>query len=119
MTTPVQDRGFHLFVYGTLRAEGAAHALLDGARRVAVASIRGTLYDIDGQYPALMLYGTQVVNGEVWHVPDAARLARLDAYEGVAEGLFRRVGLDVDGFGCWVYVAGPAVARKLVKSGGQ
>jgi len=32
-----------------------------------------------------------------------AALAALDAVEGVASGLFRRIVIDVDGQPCWVY----------------
>jgi gamma-glutamylcyclotransferase (GGCT)/AIG2-like uncharacterized protein YtfP len=110
---PIRDRGFHVFVYGTLRADAAAAELLAGCRRLGTASVSGTLYDIDGEYPALMLYGTTPVTGEVVHIPDAARLPRLDEYEGVDQGLFRRVGVEVDGVACWTWVAGPALAHRL------
>ncbi len=101
---------FHLFVYGTLRG-GAP--ILAGAEFVRAAAVAGTLYDIEGRFPALMAYGTAPVTGEIWRCP-ANRLAALDEYEGVAEGLFRRIALDVDGLACWLYVAGPALASKLV-----
>lgn len=111
---PVQDRGFHLFAYGTLRnGDGAALPLMQGARRVADATVAGTLYDIDGEFPALMLYGQTPVPGTVWHIPDAARLAMLDEYEGVERGLYRRVAVEAAGLPCWVYVAGPALASRL------
>ncbi len=110
---PVADRGFHLFVYGTLGENGAGAPLMAGARRIRDATVAGTLYDIDGEFPALMLYGTTPVAGAIWHVPDAARLPLLDEYEGVERGLFRRVGVEVAGVPCWVYVAGPALAPRL------
>jgi gamma-glutamylcyclotransferase (GGCT)/AIG2-like uncharacterized protein YtfP len=104
--------GFHLFVYGTLRREGAASKLLAGCEYVGPATVGGTLYDIGGRFPALLLYGKEPVRGEIWLCP-FERLAQLDAYEGVERGLFRRAGLEVDGIPCWTYVAGPAVAREL------
>lgn len=103
---------FHLFVYGTLRAGAGAEGMLDGCERVAPASVEGTLYDVGGRYPALMLYGRTQVRGEVWRCP-VERLWRLDDYEGVDRGLFRRVGVQVDRFTCWTYVAGPALAHEL------
>src|SRR5690606_22393153 len=107
---PIEDRGFHLFAYGTLRnADGATTPLMQGARRVADATVAGTLYDIDGEFPALMLYGATPVSGTVWHIPDAARLALLDEYEGVERGLYRRAAVEAAGLPCWVYVAGPAL----------
>lgn len=108
---------FHLFVYGTLKSGARASAeQLRGCRKVADATVAGTLYDIDGQYPALMLYGDTVVEGEVWLCP-VDRLEALDRYEGVASGLFRRVGHEVTAdearYACWLYVAGPRLAPKL------
>lgn len=113
MSAPVIDQGFHLFVYGTLRRNGAAADRLAGATMVGTGAVRGTLYDIDGEYPALMLCGDAHVQGEIWHVPSAAMLASLDAYEGVAHGLFRRATVVVEGQACWVYVAGHRLAPKL------
>lgn len=111
---PVTDRGFFLFVYGTLRAGSEAAArMLAGCTWLRAASVRGTLYDMDGEFTALMLYGDAPIGGEIWHVPDSARLLRLDEYEGVERGLFRRVGVEADGVPCWTYVAGPALAHKL------
>jgi gamma-glutamylcyclotransferase (GGCT)/AIG2-like uncharacterized protein YtfP len=109
---PYRGKGFHLFTYGTLRRDGAGAALLEGCEPVGPATITGTLYDIDGEYPALVLAGTGRVQGEIWRCP-ARVLARLDAYEDVADGLFRRVAAVVDGVACWVYVAGPKLARRL------
>jgi gamma-glutamylcyclotransferase (GGCT)/AIG2-like uncharacterized protein YtfP len=110
--TPVPEGHFHLFVYGTLRRGGRGHELLAGCEQVGAARVAGTLYDIDGKYPALMLYGGTGVPGEVWRCPDAL-LARLDAYEGADEKLFRRVGVRAGEHACWTYVAGPGLARKL------
>jgi len=108
----VSAPGFNLFVYGTLRADGVAAELLAQAGYIRSAAVPGTLYDIDGAYPALMLYGSTPVRGEIWHCPPDL-LAQLDAYESVQHGLFRRVGVEVAGLPCWTYVAGPALASKL------
>ncbi|HEX7117228.1 MAG TPA: gamma-glutamylcyclotransferase family protein [Longimicrobiales bacterium] len=109
---PTEAAHFHLFTYGTLRRGGSATDLLEGCEAVATATVAGTLYDIDGAYPALVLAGTGRVEGEVWRCP-ASTLPRLDAYEGIAEGLFRRVGVRVGDRACWTYVAGPKLARRL------
>ena len=53
----------YLFVYGTLLSRGSAATLLDGCERVANARVQGTLYDIDGAYPALVLAGSGGVDG--------------------------------------------------------
>ncbi|HSJ13955.1 MAG TPA: gamma-glutamylcyclotransferase family protein [Longimicrobiales bacterium] len=110
---------FQLFVYGTLRTRERAASLLQGCECTGIGRVHGTLYDIDGAFPALMLYGETPVTGEIWRCP-AAVLPRLDEYEGVGEGLFRRVATAVTDaadpareLACWTYVAGPALARKL------
>jgi gamma-glutamylcyclotransferase (GGCT)/AIG2-like uncharacterized protein YtfP len=104
---------FHLFAYGTLRENGSAGSLMRDCERVGEAAIGGVLYDVDGEYPALVLYGTTPVAGEIWRCPNEL-LGSLDAYEGVADGLFRRVGVEAGGIACWTYVAGPALAPKLL-----
>jgi gamma-glutamylcyclotransferase (GGCT)/AIG2-like uncharacterized protein YtfP len=108
----VSDATFHLFIYGTLRASGSAAQLLGGSRFVAVGSVTGTLYDIRGEFPALMLYGDTRIAGEIWRCRSHL-LARLDEYEDVGGGLFRRVGTRVAGYACWTYVAGPRLAHEL------
>ena len=108
---------FLLFVYGTLRSGGRSSAMLQNAQLIGDATVGGVLYDIDGEYPALVLYGNTPVSGEVWRCANEM-LPRLDAFERVDDGVFRRVGLEVDTsagvVACWTYVAGPALTRKLV-----
>lgn len=108
----MNEAQFHLFVYGTLRSDGVASHLLAGCDLVGRGEVRGTLYDIRGEHPALILYGDTPVAGEVWRCP-ASLLPKLDEYEEVATGVTRRVGVVVDGIGCWVYVTGPRLAREL------
>jgi gamma-glutamylcyclotransferase (GGCT)/AIG2-like uncharacterized protein YtfP len=103
---------FNLFVYGSLRSDGAANHMLEGCERMADATVGGGLYDIDGRYPALLLYGDGLVHGEVWRCP-ASLLAKLDRYEGVGKGMFRRVGIEIDGYPCWTYAVGPGLGRKI------
>ena len=79
----------HLFVYGTLRADGGHGHLLGGRRRVA-ATTTGALWHLPAGYPALDVHGTGTVHGELVSGVDDALLDLLDHYEGVAEGLFRR-----------------------------
>jgi len=82
-----------LFVYGTLMAGQVQEGLLAGLSRVA-ASTRGTLWDLPAGYPALSEGGGEV-HGELVHGVDERRLALLDGYEGVDEGLYRRVEIEV------------------------
>lgn len=106
---------FHLFTYGTLKRGGDGSALLEGCDLVATTSVPGTLYNIEDAFPAAVLAGNGRIEGEVWRCP-ADRLPAIDAYEGITEGLFRRVGLRVDEWACWTYVAGPRLARRLKPS---
>ncbi len=95
-----------LFVYGTLM-EGESQAGLLGGLARRPATVRGTLWDLPAGYPALGP-GSDVVHGEVISGVDERRLAVLDAYEGVDEGLYQRVEIDVHvGLrleAAWVYV---------------
>lgn len=102
-----------LFVYGTLQSSGKAAQMLEGCPVIGKASVAGTLYDIDGEYPALVLGGAGSVSGEIRSCP-ADLLLRLDEYEGVPERLFRRVGVQIGEHACWTYVAGPKLARRLL-----
>ena len=109
--------GFNLFVYGTLRSGGGAAGRLSACARIADATIGGALYDIEGRFPALVHYGTEPVHGEIWRCP-ADMLLELDAYEGTATGMFRRIAADVqtvagESVSCWLYTAGPALSRQL------
>jgi gamma-glutamylcyclotransferase (GGCT)/AIG2-like uncharacterized protein YtfP len=108
---------FNLFVYGTLRTGGSAAERLRGCEKIADATIGGTLYDIEGRFPALVHYGTDPVHGEIWRCP-ADMLLALDEYEGTATGMFRRIAAVVESdtgesLSCWLYTAGPALSRQL------
>ena len=109
---------FDLFVYGSLRSGHAANAMLDKCTLIGDATVNGILYDIDGRFTALIVYGDTPVRGELWRCPSAL-LLQLDTYEGVSSGLFRRIATTAltsngESAPCWLYVAGPALARKLV-----
>ena len=81
-----------LFVYGTLKRGCSNHAYLAGQRFLGEArTMPGSrLYDLGG-YPGMIAHADdrEGVTGEVWSV-DATALARLDALEGLAGGLYRR-----------------------------
>lgn len=83
-----------LFVYGTLMTDQAQAALLADMRRVR-ARVRGTLFRMPAGYPALVPGGEAWVHGELVDLADPRRLAVLDHYEGVDEGLYRRVQVPV------------------------
>ncbi len=87
----------HLFVYGTLKRDGANHRVLEalGARLVGRARTvtSRTLVDL-GPYPALLAVDAErdaaggPVHGEVFAIDDGA-IGSVDAFEGVPE-LYRR-----------------------------
>jgi len=81
-----------LFVYGTLKRGGSNHAQLAGQKFLGEAhTMPGyTLYSL-GDYPGMVCQPADRhgVSGEIWEI-DAAVLARLDEFEGVPEGLYRR-----------------------------
>lgn len=103
---------FHLFVYGTLKTGGRNASKLSACERISAGEVGGVLYSIDGEFPALVLYGNTPIEGEIWRCPNDM-LDALDEFEGVQHGLFRRVGVTVGDIGCWTYVAGPRLTRKL------
>lgn len=82
-----------IFVYGTLKKGGSNHGWLQGQHLLGPARTRPgfTLYSL-GEYPGLVpsRQDTEGVTGELWAVTPEC-LARLDAFEGVPEGLYARV----------------------------
>jgi gamma-glutamylcyclotransferase (GGCT)/AIG2-like uncharacterized protein YtfP len=83
-------------VYGTLTGGGSEGALLAHLPRVA-ARTRGQLWSLPAGYPALVLSpsSSSFVHGELVSPPGDRVLALLDLYEGVADGLYTRVVIDV------------------------
>ena len=88
-----------LFIYGTLKRGFPAAGRMAGATYVGDAATEPswTLLNL-GRYPGLVA-GRDAVRGELYDVP-AALLPTLDAYEGVAEGLYDRIAINT--------TAGPA-----------
>jgi len=83
-------RGVVYFFYGTLMDSPALRRVIGDtdARGIGPARVRGTLYDT-GEYPALVLSGHAEIPGVLVEIQPGA-VAALDAYEGVAEGLYSR-----------------------------
>ncbi len=84
-----------LFVYGTLKRGHSNHHHLADQTFIGLARTPAgyRLYDLGGFPGIAPVPGDQTgVVGEVWAVdPDA--LARLDVFEGVHEGLYRRAAI--------------------------
>src|SRR4051812_42296043 len=93
-----------LFAYGTLGPADPVAA--DRAGWVADA-VRGRLYDL-GAYPILLDWDEPDTEWVAGHIRPVDRLeleGRLDPYEGVGVGLFRRVIVTTRaGREAWVYV---------------
>ena len=86
-----------VFVYGTLKRGRVNHPLLAGQTFLGEARTAAgyALFDL-GDYPGMVACpdDDRGVAGEVWSVDDAC-LARLDAFEGTAEGLYRRTAVPL------------------------
>ena len=102
-----------LFAYGTLVPAEPGRRSAEGWEPDAV---RGRLYDL-GPYPGLVDLDDPVaplVEGFVRPVDEAELVDRLDPYEGVDEGLYRREATTTRaGRHVWIYVYArplPAVA---------
>ncbi len=78
-----QHNGELIFIYGTLRRGGRAHAMMQTAEFLAMATISGRLYHIS-DYPGLILSRENLVTGELYRA-DAELMLELDRYEGCAE----------------------------------
>ena len=103
-----------LFAYGTLVPADPGRRAVGGWEPDAV---RGRLFDL-GPYPGLVdldAPGASWVEGFVRPADDAELIGRLDLYEGVDEGLYRREPTTTRaGRPAWVYVFAqpmPAGAR--------
>ena len=110
---------FHLFVYGTLKRDGASHEVIRNAKFCGTATVGGVLYNIDDEYPALVLYGSTPIEGELWQCA-TSMLPMLDTFEDVDGRLFQRVGVlarlqeSGEEIAAWTYTAGPRLSQKLI-----
>ena len=86
-----------IFVYGTLKRGCKNHHHLVGQIYVGEARTAPgfCLYDL-GDYPGMVADATdrEGVTGELWDA-DAAALAHLDDFEGISEGIYRRVTVPI------------------------
>ena len=112
-----------IFVYGTLKRGGANHGQMAGQEFVAEATTKAIyrLYALDeypGMVPAAEGQGRSIP-GEIWKV-DVAGLARLDAFEGVPEGIYAQAEValeapnDRPGIKTYLYLL-PLTARREIE----
>jgi gamma-glutamylcyclotransferase (GGCT)/AIG2-like uncharacterized protein YtfP len=98
-----------LFVYGTLKPGEIrwGHILEPYANNVEAASAQGKLFDSGLGWPVAIFddegepFSGVVVSIDPEQLDEA--FAILDRIEGVADGLFQRITIDVDGQPCWTY----------------
>jgi gamma-glutamylaminecyclotransferase len=86
-----------IFVYGTLKRGGTNHRQISAQTFVATArTVPGyRLFDL-GDYPGMVASSDDRsgVTGEVWSLDEAA-VRRLDLFEGVDQGLYRRAAISL------------------------
>jgi gamma-glutamylaminecyclotransferase len=85
-----------LFVYGTLTDPARASEVLGRDPSYLADAVLDGLGRVDGDYPTLVPGGA--CEGRLLRV-DRPDLHRLDAYEGVADGLYVRVSVPFDAGG--------------------
>ncbi|MCB9677356.1 MAG: gamma-glutamylcyclotransferase [Alphaproteobacteria bacterium] len=83
-----------LFVYGTLMRGHVQGGLLKRFE-VTQATTTGRMYRLPAGYPALQPGPVGVVHGELVRSVDARTLSLLDQYEGLDEGLYERIEIDI------------------------
>ncbi len=98
----------HLFVYGTLLKGGPANYLLKDCILTGYTSIPGTLFDTGNGFPAACteVDGTSVIWGELYRLPrnNITLLNTLDSYEDTSSGIFKRIGIKINGTYSFVYI---------------
>ena len=120
-STGADALGLPVFVYGTLLDEVFVSRLLEHPVSVEPARLDGfrveTLPAFD--WPVLVHDAAGSVEGRVYRKLDAEDLRRLDLYEGTAEGLYRRVGVQVVVAAAdvpetaWAYLPTPKTLQRL------
>ncbi len=90
----------YLFAYGTLKRGGKYHFYLEEADLVAEhVTISGSLYDTGLGYPALALTGDDVIQGELYDIPDVLwpAINDLEDYSGNAKtDMYDRLTIEVE-----------------------
>jgi len=93
----------YLFVYGTLKKGFPHHKLISqaGLKLAGKAQLNGILYSLDGHdYPAGKIGRvSNLIQGELYHLPRKSAdecLRSIDREEGVDEGLFARVLVQLE-----------------------
>lgn len=111
-----------LFVYGSLKRGGTYHYLLTrhSARFLGTATLPDTYPLLQLDYPCLIDQpgSGAAVHGELYHLPDAAAWACIDALEE-HPAVYRRRRIALESSPCglaWVYFYVLAVPQKINNS---
>lgn len=90
----------YLFAYGTLKQGGKYHFYLEEAQLVSGhVTTTGRMYDTGLGYPALVLEGEDIIQGELYDIPDVLwpAINDLEDYSGNAKtDLYDRLTIEVD-----------------------
>jgi gamma-glutamylcyclotransferase (GGCT)/AIG2-like uncharacterized protein YtfP len=111
-----------LFVYGTLLKGERMDGLLANRDR-QLARVRGQIFRLAAGYPAMKLGGETFVHGEIVQGVDERMLGLLDQYEGVDQGLYKRVEvtalIGLERVTAWAWVMDDPYLKggKLIESG--
>ena len=105
-----------VFVYGTLRRDGAGamSSRFSNSRFIADAKVGGSLYDL-GAYPGLLLdESNSLVIGEVYEVDDET-LKKLDDFESSSHYWRKQVKISLGTHTkkCWIYAPNPEAFSRL------
>lgn len=108
-----------LFVYGTLKTGRDAFHLMHNAKfiRSCTTTNEHSLYALTSGFAGMIEEDTgHPVQGELFEVED---FKRLDSYEGISNGLFRRETIKLsDGEECFAYIFNRSLqGAKLIETG--
>jgi gamma-glutamylcyclotransferase (GGCT)/AIG2-like uncharacterized protein YtfP len=112
-----------LFVYGSLEDDRFVALLLERELTVEVARLQDhRVLDMEGAgVPIVLPAEGETVLGRLYRGLSSEDMRRLDAYQGVGEGLFRRLGLQVVASGAevaesaWVYIPTDRMASRVTR----
>lgn len=115
----MNNKKLPLFVYGTLKTGRGAFHLMHKAKfiRSCTTTEEYSLYALTSGFAGMVVENTGFpVTGELFEVDD---FTRLDSYEGISNGLFRREIMKLpDGEECFTYIFNRSLqGAKLIKTG--
>jgi len=112
-----------VIVYGTLRKDGVAFNQLKSINAEYLGSFQSppeyTLYDNRGSFPCLVKGGNTSITMEVYNTTYSNIQDKLDSYEGVESGLYKREIMDSPFGKSFVYIFNRSVKNMNIISNGD